>query len=136
MSTTHFFEQDGNSNEFLRREGDPIEGFLLLENYTPIANTTALEDAGNRFNVCQRTGFKVKPGSLKRSWDGSMVRAASYEARNEQDFIRNKAESLTGAIRPEPPDVFLVELGFLLTTDIPVHRILLNNGGAIILGGS
>lgn len=72
-----------------------------------ISNSTASEDDRAWQNICQRTGFQVKAGELVREWDGSLVRPESYERRNEQDFIRPKAESLTGPIRPEPDDVFI-----------------------------
>jgi hypothetical protein len=74
---------------------------------TAITNSTATEDTSNRYNICQRTGFKVKPGSLMKEWNGALVRSDSYEPRNIQDFVKGKAESLTGAIRPEADDQFI-----------------------------
>ena len=72
-----------------------------------ISNSTATEDSDNKYNICQRTGFKVKPGSLIETWDGQLVRRESWEPRNMQDFTTVKAESLTGATRPESTDVFI-----------------------------
>ena len=65
------------------------------------------EDTKNRYNVCQRTGFRVKPNELMIEYNGVKVRAESYEPRNDQDFIRPHAELLTGPTRPEPQDKFI-----------------------------
>jgi hypothetical protein len=71
------------------------------------SNTTATEDSENRYNICQRTGFKIKPGQLVTEWDGVKVRADSWEPRNLQDLVRVRAEELHGAYRPEPTDQFI-----------------------------
>ena len=81
----------------------PASTFMVDE----IANDTATTDPNSRFNVCQRTGFKVKVDALSTEWHGVKVRPESYEPRNQQDFVSADAESLTGAIRPEPTDVFI-----------------------------
>ena len=68
-----------------------------------VVNTGASLDTGNRFNVCQRTGFRVKAGGLMKEQYGAWVRPESYERPNPLDLgVRVKAESLTGALRPEP----------------------------------
>ena len=67
------------------------------------ANSNATADTGNRFNVCMRSGFKVKAGGLQKEQYGAWVRPESYERPNPLDLgVRVKAESLTGANRPEP----------------------------------
>ena len=133
--TTLYIALEDNTGVF-RQEGDPIEGFVHLEDYladvlTP-ENPQAGEDSGNRYNVCQISGFKVRPNELMTQWDNALVRPESYSRRNEQDFVRVHAELLQGAIRPEPEDVFVDELGFLLITNT-TDRMLLNDGGAIKL---
>ena len=61
----------------------------------------------NNYNVCQRTGFKMKPNSLATEWTQYKVRPESVDRRSQQDFVRVKAESLTGPIRAEQDDVFI-----------------------------
>jgi hypothetical protein len=72
-----------------------------------ISNSNASVDTGNRYNICQRTGFRVKPGELITEWNGTQVRPNSWEPRNLQEFIRPLAEELTGPTRPEGTDTFL-----------------------------
>jgi hypothetical protein len=72
-----------------------------------ITNSTAESDTDNRYNICQRTGFKVKPGTLIEEWNGTLVRAFSWEPRNLQDLVRTEAESLVGPSRPEGTDTFI-----------------------------
>lgn len=69
---------------------------------TTIENLTATIDAKNRYEICDRTGFKAKPGTLKETWDGLMVLPSQWEPRNFQDRIRSRPESQDGANRPEP----------------------------------
>jgi len=104
---TLYIELDGGSQELVQQEGDPIEGKVLLEDYVGIVNTNTFEDSGNRFNVCQVSGFKVRPRELVKQWDGSKVRPESFDVRNEQDYVRVHAEQLTGPIRPETDNVFI-----------------------------
>ena len=72
-----------------------------------IENAGALPDTGNRYTVCQRSGWKIRPNELSREWNGARVRPWSFDERNDQDYVRNKAEHLRGALRPEPADVFV-----------------------------
>ena len=74
----------------------------MSESGTTIENTNASTDTDNRYSICDRSGFRAKPGELKETWDGLMVLPQFWEARNEQDFIRSKAEKQRGALRPEP----------------------------------
>ena len=106
-SMTLYIELDGGSQCLVQQEGDTIEGKVLLEDYVGIVNTGTFEDSGNRYNVCQTTGFKVRPRELVRQWDGAKVRPESFDVRNEQDNVRVHAEELTGPIRPEAEDVFV-----------------------------
>lgn len=72
-----------------------------------ITNSTATEYDQNKNNVCQLTGFKQRPGTLLKQWNGLWVRPESFSRRNTQDFTRTQAELLTGPIRPEPVDKFI-----------------------------
>ena len=80
------------------------------------ASTFTVDDPGegvgtpasaNSYNVDQRTGFRVKPGSLVTDWTGTKTlreHADKYEA---QFRVRVKAELLEGSIRPEASDNFI-----------------------------
>ena len=72
-----------------------------------ITNSNASADAGNRYNIRMRTGFRVKPGQLVEDAYGALVRHDSYDIRHPQEFIRPRAEEITGPTRPEAEDVFL-----------------------------
>ena len=67
---------------------------------TPIVNTDATE-VDSSYEICQRSGFRVKAGTLIQEWTGLWVKPEFFEPRNMQDFVRSKAERLTGAQRPE-----------------------------------
>ena len=79
----------------------------MAETGTTVENTDATEDSGNRYNLCQRSGFKAKPGELVRDGYGSMVLPEYAEPRHPQDLIRSRPEHQTGAVRPEQDNVFL-----------------------------
>jgi len=72
-----------------------------------IQNTGANTDPGNNFCICQISGWRYKPGELKRQWDGLWVGPDRYTERHPQDFIKVRAESLTGSKRPEGSDTFI-----------------------------
>ncbi len=83
---------------------------VLLENSDAgIVNTEAQEDSQNRFNVCQRSGFRALPGELVKSGYGELVLPKYAEPRNMADFVRNRAEQLEGSPRDEAPDVFITD---------------------------
>ncbi len=69
---------------------------------TPITNSNATTDVPNRYNICDLSGFRAKPGELIRTWNGLMVLPEFWEPRNDQDFVRSVPEHQTGATRPEP----------------------------------
>ena len=69
---------------------------------TAIENLTATTDAGNRYEICDRSGFRAKPGQLKETWDGLMVLPQFWEPRNYQDLIETRPEEQRGPERPEP----------------------------------
>jgi hypothetical protein len=74
---------------------------------TDISNSTATATASN-YEVCQRTGFRVKTGRLRKEWTGTLVREASHEHRHPLDLLKIKAEITSTALRnPEPTDVFV-----------------------------
>ncbi len=77
---------------------------------TPITNSNA-QPHPSSYTICMRSGFRVKANELREEWNGTLVRAESYENRHPQDMVRARAELLTGSIRPESDDVFI-------TTDI------------------
>ena len=74
--------------------GGPTDGTL-------IQNLNATTDSLNRYNICARTGFKQKPGTLVRDGYGEMVRPESAEPRHPQERVKSQPESQRGALRPE-----------------------------------
>ena len=79
----------------------------MAEEGTPIANATANAASASSYNVCQRTGFRVKPGKLVQEWTGLWVLPEVCDRRSMQDFVRTEAESLTGPEKPEQSDYFI-----------------------------
>ena len=72
-----------------------------------IENSTATTDSVSRYNLCQRTGFRVKPHELVEEWNGTLVRPESFEYRHPAEFVRPLAEELTGPVRSEPSNSFV-----------------------------
>ena len=70
-----------------------------------ITNDTATTDDG-KYNVCQLSGFRAKPGELVRRWDGLMVLPKFIEPRHSQDRVRGHADEISGSLRPEKTDQF------------------------------
>ena len=75
--------------------GGPTDGTL-------IQNLNATTDSLNRYNICARTGFRQKPGTLVKDGYGEMVRPESAEPRHPQERVKSQPESQRGALRPEP----------------------------------
>lgn len=82
---------------------------LELTDSNEITNTEAQADSQNRYNVCQRSGFRALPGELVKSGYGELVLPKYSEPRNMADFVYNKAEQLEGSPRNEAPDVFITD---------------------------
>ena len=60
--------------------------------------------------ICQRSGFKYKPGVLVQEWNGLWVHPKYAEPKHPSDFgTPNRAERLTGSPRPESKDIFVSE---------------------------
>lgn len=73
---------------------------------TAISNSGATAHASS-FEICQRTGRKVKAGTLVKEWTNLWVMPEVLDIRSQQDFVRGQSELLTGSIRPESTDTFL-----------------------------
>ena len=82
---------------------------LEIDETGSIANTDAIQDSSNRFNVCQFSGFRALPGELVESGYGELVLPKYAEPRNMQDFVTVRAEHLEGSPRNEAPDVFITD---------------------------
>ena len=81
--------------------GSVFQGQDELINKGATAGTT-------NYELCDRTGFRVHPGELRKEWSGFMVRPASFEEQNPQDFRRSRgADKQLGSPRPEQDDIFL-----------------------------
>lgn len=58
--------------------------------------------------ICDRTGYKIKASRSRTEWNGSRVRAESWEPRHPQDLIRSIPDHQDVADpNPEPTDTFL-----------------------------
>ena len=73
-------------------------------------NSDATTNVPINFEICERSGFRVKPGTLIKEWNGVMVRPELWEARHPQDFVRSKPDRLKGSVRPEQKDRFIEDL--------------------------
>jgi len=74
---------------------------------TPIENASATETPSN-YEICQRTGQKLKVGELKKEWTGLKVRPQSWEPRHPLDRVRAVGlEQSRGSPSPEPADQFI-----------------------------
>jgi len=75
---------------------------------TPIVNTNAVTDIGNRYNICQRSGRKAYPGELvKDPYTGAWVMPEYIDPYPHQLRVQATAELLRGAERPEQDDTFI-----------------------------
>ena len=72
-----------------------------------ITNADATSDVPSNYVICDRSGFRVKPGELMKDGYGWMVRSRSWEPKHPQDFVRARAEKLEGSKRPEQTDRFI-----------------------------
>ena len=78
--------------------------------YVPdvIVNADAEEYPSN-YEICDRTGFKLRRGELVAEWTGLKVRPESWERRNVQDFVRGVGDDQVGSPRPEQADRFVYD---------------------------
>ena len=74
----------------------------MAETGTAIENANATTDVPSNYEICDYSGMRAKPGELVPTWDGKMVLPRFWEPRNDQDFVRARAEKQHGAERPEP----------------------------------
>lgn len=82
------------------------EGYIVKEDNNLTTGHIVIEDVPaedtSNFIICDRSGFKAKPGELRKQWDGLLVLDEFWEARNPQDQIRRVTpERQRGPIRPE-----------------------------------
>lgn len=55
--------------------------------------------------ICDRCGFKMKSGQVKKTWDNLYVCKGCWETRHPQDFLRGKKDDQSVAFsRPEGTD--------------------------------
>ena len=105
---------ENGSGDILLENDTGLDAFpdkVLLERDETgsIANTEAITDSSNRFNVCQFSGFRALPDELVESGYGELVLPKYAEPRHMQDFIHTVAEQLEGSPRNEAPDVFITD---------------------------
>ena len=76
-----------------------------------ITNDNATTNVPVNYEICDRTGFRVRRGELILEWSGHLVREQSFEQRHMQDFIRSTGtEEIRGARSPEQDDSFIEDL--------------------------
>jgi hypothetical protein len=82
---------------------------IFYRNGTFIENPDATTDVPVNFVVCDYSGFKQIPGSLRWTWRRHAVRRKSWESRHPQERARRTRgrETQRGPRRPEQGDVFL-----------------------------
>ena len=91
----------------LKENSDLSLGHILLE-------AEAKTDPSN-YVICDRSGWKAKPGELRPTWDGQMVLPEFWEPEPEQNRLKTHHEIQRGARNPEPigSETFLeVSTGF------------------------
>lgn len=71
-------------------------------------NTNTFEGVSN-YEICDLSGFKVPVGTLRRTWDGFMVRPELWYSRHPQELVRSRTEHPKGSPRPEQPDTFIAD---------------------------
>lgn len=59
----------------------------------------------SKYEICDQSGFKVPVGTLTKQWDGAMVMKRFRDERNEQDFLRPRAERSRNIQRSPEPEV-------------------------------
>jgi hypothetical protein len=59
------------------------------------------------YDICDRSGFRVKAGKLIEDWGGIMVRPEDYDGRHPQELVRGIVERPSEQLSPEPEDTFL-----------------------------
>ena len=70
------------------------------------ANTDVFEFP-SYYDICDRTGFRVKAGKLVEEWTGLSVRPEDWDARHPQELVRGVPERRIEQVSPEPTDEFL-----------------------------
>ena len=84
--------------------------------YEP-TNANTIDGVTNN-EICDRTGFRVPVGTLRREWNGAMVRPESWEPRHPQEFVRSRTEKAEGSPRPEQTDEFIADDAQISATDL------------------
>lgn len=64
-------------------------------------------DYPSNYEICDRTGFRLRRGELTDEWTGMKVRPESWEPRHPQEFIHSLPDDLHGSPRPEQPDSYI-----------------------------
>jgi hypothetical protein len=65
------------------------------------------EEFPSYYDICDRSGFRVKAGKLLEEWTGLAVKPEFYDSRHPQEFVRGRAERVVEQLSPEPEEEFL-----------------------------
>jgi len=76
---------------------------------------------GDRYVICDRTGFRVRAADACKEWNGAVVSKRVYEARHPLDYFRppRPDDPRVQDPRPRPTDIFAYPAGgpfFLVAT--------------------
>jgi hypothetical protein len=83
---------------------DPI---FAEDHGTIIENPNAEVDGFGKYEIDDRTGFRLRPGEQVKEWTGFSVRPKSRDDRNLQEFRLGTDKKLSAAKRPEGEDQFI-----------------------------
>lgn len=96
--------------------------FTITENAgATIENTNATTDVPNNYEICQRSGFKVKRGTLVKDAYGWWVHPKFADSRHPQEFVRSSQDDIHGSVAPEQDDTFIEDTypnGVSASTDL------------------
>lgn len=63
---------------------------------------------GQYYQICDRSGFKMRSPTSKKEWNGRTVRESDWEPRPPQDLVRAKRVARhPEPASPEPTDTFI-----------------------------
>ncbi len=97
---------------------------------------------GDYLVYCDRTGFKVYASDCRMQWDGLFVREKSWEARNQQEFLRGVPDlQAVSTPRPEPGDISTDDTPIPITPSVPATGVAQVNTNAypvtvVVSGGT
>lgn len=82
---------------------------------------------GEFYRICDRTGFKIRDTRTRKEWTNRIVRGASFEPRQPQDFVQGVTDNQTVEDpRPRQINQFQGPLGTVLNLAAPAGVYFIN----------